>query len=186
MLNGKQTEGIFRVPADVDEVSLLKARLDKWEFPDNKGRFSLKKKWTACHLTNFLLLSELLLDAHAPASLLKLWYRELYDPLIPDALYEECVQTDVPEEAAKIIDKLPPINKLVLTYLINFLQQFSLPDVVANTKMDSSNLAMVFAPNLLRCTSTSPQTILENSRKEMAFVRTLIQNLDTKSVANLK
>jgi Rho GTPase-activating protein 39 len=140
-------------------------------------------------MADFLIIlsvAELLLDAHAPASLLKLWYRELYDPLIPDALYEECVQTDVPEEANKIIDKLPPINKLVLTYLIHFLQQFSLPDVVNITKMDSSNLAMVFAPNLLRCTSTSPQTILENSRKEMAFVRTLIQNLDTKSVANLK
>lgn len=27
-------------------------------------------------------------DAHAPASLLKLWYRELYDPLIPDEFYE--------------------------------------------------------------------------------------------------
>lgn len=37
LLNGKQTEGIFRVPADVDEVSLLKNRLDRWEFPENKG-----------------------------------------------------------------------------------------------------------------------------------------------------
>jgi Rho GTPase-activating protein 39 len=36
-LQGKQTEGIFRVPADVDEVMCLKAYVDKWEFPDNKG-----------------------------------------------------------------------------------------------------------------------------------------------------
>lgn len=36
-MQGKQTEGIFRVPADVDEVMCLKAYVDKWEFPENKG-----------------------------------------------------------------------------------------------------------------------------------------------------
>ncbi|CAO1428475.1 unnamed protein product [Diamesa hyperborea] len=159
-MQGKQTEGIFRVPADVDEVTCLKAYVDKWEFPENKGS----------------------MDAHAPASLLKLWYRELYDPLIPDGLYDECVATDDPKEVALIIEKLPAINKLVLTYLIHFLQEFSHPEVVVNTKMDSSNLAMVFAPNCLRCTSQDPKMLLENARKEMAFMRTLITNMDTSSV----
>uniref|UniRef100_A0A182N9X2 Rho GTPase-activating protein 39 n=1 Tax=Anopheles dirus TaxID=7168 RepID=A0A182N9X2_9DIPT len=163
LLNGKQTEGIFRVPADVDEVNMLKNLIDRWEFPENKGT----------------------MDAHAPASLLKLWYRELYDPLIPDELYDECVQTEDPAVAAAIVEKLPKINRLVLTYLIHFLQQFSLPDVVANTKMDSSNLAMVFAPNLLRCQSQDPKVILENARKEMTFMRTLIQHMDTSSVSYL-
>ncbi|XP_053681293.1 hornerin [Anopheles nili] len=163
LLNGKQTEGIFRVPADVDEVNMLKNLIDRWEFPENKGT----------------------MDAHAPASLLKLWYRELYDPLIPDELYEQCVQTEDPVEAAAIVEKLPKINRLVLTYLIHFLQQFSLPDIVVNTKMDSSNLAMVFAPNLLRCQSQDPKVILENARKEMTFMRTLIQHMDTSSVTNL-
>lgn len=37
VMQGKQTEGIFRVPADVDEVVYLKKCVDKWEFPDNKG-----------------------------------------------------------------------------------------------------------------------------------------------------
>lgn len=73
----------------------------------------------------------------------------------------------------------------VLTYLIHFLQQFSQPDVVANTKMDSSNLAMVFAPNCLRCTSQDPKVLLENARKEMTFIRTLILHMDTTSVAHM-
>ncbi|XP_037910388.1 uncharacterized protein LOC119651103 isoform X1 [Hermetia illucens] len=163
LLNGKQTEGIFRVSADVDEVNCLKSRLDRWEVPEHKNT----------------------MDAHAPASLLKLWYRELYDPLIPDELYSECVQTEDPEEADRIINKLPSLNKLVLMYLIHFLQQFSQPDVVQCTKMDSSNLAMVFAPNCLRCTSDDPKVILENARKEMAFMRTLIQHMDTTAVTNL-
>ncbi|XP_059217865.1 uncharacterized protein LOC106086047 isoform X2 [Stomoxys calcitrans] len=164
LLNGKQTEGIFRVSADVDEVNCLKNRLDRWEVPDYKNT---------------------MVDAHAPASLLKLWYRELYDPLIPDELYDECVNTEDPDKAKAIVDRLPELNKLVLTYLIHFLQQFSHPDVVSATKMDSSNLAMVFAPNCLRCTSDDPKVILENARKEMSFMRTLIQHMDTTHVANL-
>lgn len=73
----------------------------------------------------------------------------------------------------------------MLTYLVHFLQQFAMPDIVANTKMDSSNLAMVFAPNCLRCTSMDPKVILENARKEMAFMRTLITNMDTTGVADM-
>lgn len=73
----------------------------------------------------------------------------------------------------------------MLKYLIHFLQEFSQPDVVALTKMDSSNLAMVFAPNLLRCTSQDPKVILENTRKEMNFIRALITTMDTSAAAFL-
>lgn len=37
LLSGKQTEGIFRVPADIDEVTYLKSRLDRWEVPEHKS-----------------------------------------------------------------------------------------------------------------------------------------------------
>lgn len=47
------------------------------------------------------------------------------------------------------------------------------------TKMDVSNLAMVMAPNCLRCQSDDPRVIFENTRKEMSFIRVLIQHLDT-------
>lgn len=60
------------------------------------------------------------IDAHTPASLLKLWYRELYDPLIPEHLYEECVQTEDPKEVLKIVEKLPRLNKLVRQNSQNF------------------------------------------------------------------
>ena len=88
---------------------------------------------------------------------------------------------------------------------------FTAQDVVSVTKMDASNLSMVFAPNFMRCPSKvnptifdfcwtrkiifcgsdcrplsimhkslqDPLTIMENTRKEMAFVKTLIGGLDT-------
>lgn len=64
----------------------------------------------------------------------------------------------------------------------SLLQIFARSEVVQQTKMDASNLAMVIAPNCLRCTSHDPRVIFDNARKEMAFMRTLIQYLDTNFV----
>jgi hypothetical protein len=90
---------VDRVSADVDEVNSLKNRIDHWELPND------------------------ITDAHAPASLLKLWYRELYEPLIPDSMYAECVNHHAdPEIAVALVQRLPELNRLVLCYLIRFLQ----------------------------------------------------------------
>lgn len=104
---GTLTEGIFRVSADADEVSALKSCLDKFE----DGAILAASQ-----------------DAHAPASLLKLWVRELYEPLIPDSFYVECVSMrhDDPEASAAsvaaLVDRLPDLNRRVLCHLIRFLQ----------------------------------------------------------------
>lgn len=50
----------FRVPGDIDEVNSQKVKLDRWEVPTS------------------------ITDPHVPASLLKLWFRELHEPLIPE------------------------------------------------------------------------------------------------------
>ncbi|XP_031803209.1 rho GTPase-activating protein 39 isoform X2 [Sarcophilus harrisii] len=155
-LNGDQTEGIFRVPGDIDEVNALKLQVDQWKIPTG------------------------LEDPHVPASLLKLWYRELEEPLIPHEFYEQCItHYENPEAAIAVVHSLPRINRMVLCYLIRFLQVFVQPANVAVTKMDVSNLAMVMAPNCLRCQSDDPRIIFENTRKEMSFLRVLIQHLDT-------
>lgn len=61
-------------------------------------------------------------DAHVAAALLKTWYRELYEPLIPDALYQAAINAhDDPTQAVGLVNKLPEINRLVLSYLIRFV-----------------------------------------------------------------
>ncbi|GIY64508.1 rho GTPase-activating protein 39 [Caerostris extrusa] len=134
-LNGAQTEGIFRVPGDVDEINSMKLRIDQWELIE-------------CD------------DPHVPASLLKQWYRELFEPLIPADYYEECIlYCNDADAAVQIV--------------------FAAEENCAVTKMDAKNLAMVMAPNCLRCISDDPSVIFENTRKEMAFIQTLIQHLNT-------
>ena len=89
----------FRVPGDIDEVNSLKIHCDQWKAPAET------------------------LDPHVPASLLKLWYRELEEPLIPTEYYKDCIENHTNAEAAVlVVNKLPEINRLVLANLIRFLQ----------------------------------------------------------------
>ncbi|KYO40989.1 rho GTPase-activating protein 39-like isoform B [Alligator mississippiensis] len=161
-LGGEQTEGIFRVPGDIDEVNALKLQVDQWSIPSNCS------------------------DPSIPASLLKLWYRELEEPLIPQRFYEECIGSyENPDAAVTVVQFLPDLNKFVLYYLIHFLQIFAQPYNVGKTKMDVNNLAMVMAPNCLRCQSDDPRVIFENTRKEMSFLRMLIVHLDTSFIEGM-
>lgn len=45
--------------------------------------------------------------------------------------------------------------------------------------MGVENIAMVWAPNFLRCPSDDHTLIFQNTRKEMAFLRLLLKYLDT-------
>lgn len=61
--------------------------------------------------------------AFCPASLLKLWYRELEEPVIPQQFYKECISNyENPDAAVAVVQHLPELNRLVLCYLIHFLQ----------------------------------------------------------------
>lgn len=54
---------------------------------------------------------------------MKLWYRELEEPLIPMDFYKQCVSNcDDPVAAITVVQALPELNRLVLCYFINFLQ----------------------------------------------------------------
>ena len=56
-------------------------------------------------------------------SLLKLWYRELEEPLIPSLYYDRCVDNcSNATTAIEIVYELPDVNRLCLSYLIRFLQ----------------------------------------------------------------
>ncbi|KAB5546417.1 hypothetical protein PHYPO_G00071790 [Pangasianodon hypophthalmus] len=167
-LGGAQTEGfsgktqIEKVPGDIDEVNALKLQVDQWKIPEN------------------------LSDPNVPASLLKLWYRELEEPVIPQSFYMQCISHYEDAEAAiSVVQALPELNRLVLCYFIHFLQVFAQPVNVSKTKMDVNNLAMVMAPNCLRCQSDDPRVIFENTRKEMSFLRILIVHLDTSFIKDL-
>jgi len=80
------------------------------------------------------------------------------------------------------VSLFPP---LPLSLSLSLCQVFAQPANVSVTKMDVNNLAMVMAPNCLRCQSDDPRIIFENTRKEMSFLRMLIVHLDTSFVEGM-
>jgi len=158
-LGGLSTEGIFRLPGEIDRVNALRVDVEDY------------------HVRNAD-------DPHVACSLLKLWLREMAKPIFPEELTEEILNTsENKEESIKIISKLSDLTKTCLTHLIRFLQVFAQEEVSQKTRMDSANLAMVMAPNLFRPMSDDPRLLLDNSRKEINFLRNLIEGMDTSSAS---
>ena len=141
-LGGLKAEGIFRVPGDGDLVSELKLRIDK-------GYYTLDG----------------FDDPNVLASLLKLWLRELADPLVPDEMYNDCIaESRDPAACVRIVHRLPTINRRVVLFAVSFLQLFLDEKVQGVTKMTAPNLALVMAPNLLRCNSESMAVVFTNAQ----------------------
>ncbi|XP_004606759.2 rho GTPase-activating protein 31 [Sorex araneus] len=94
-------------------------------------------------------------DIHCVGSLCKLYFRELPNPLLTYELYEKFTEavSHCPEEGQlariqNVIQKLPPSHYRTLEYLIRHLAHIA--SFSSKTNMHARNLALVWAPNLLR------------------------------------
>ncbi|CAL8104989.1 unnamed protein product [Orchesella dallaii] len=124
------TDGLFRRSASTVLVKESQAKANRGELIDFKG------------------------DFHLAAVLIKAFLRELEEPLMTFDLFEEIVEFQklTKDERGSfvkqiVLEKLPEDNYAVLKYLIHFLAKVM--DRADLNKMTSSNLAVVFGPNLL-------------------------------------
>lgn len=152
---GAETEGIFRCAADHDLIAQLRLEIDCVDF----------RKITDAKQVHSLLSN--VQDPHVIAGLLKLFFRQMKDPVFPTQLYEHCLGASQDGQAACRIfnEHLPNLNKDVVAYLIRLLQLLSRDENVTNTKMDSSNLSMVWAPNLLKAAQNEDITLSGSGSK---------------------
>ncbi|KAF9179838.1 hypothetical protein BGZ51_006630 [Haplosporangium sp. Z 767] len=155
-LGGLKTEGIFRISGDLGSVAELRARIEL-------GNYDISD----------------IEDPHVPCSLLRLWIRDLPEPVIPYEMYQQCIQGAQDKDAVtKVIMSLPLWHKEMMIYLVSFLKTFNNPSVREATKMSLSNLAMVFAPTLLQCSSEEAPMLMNHLQAERAFVSTLISEVE--------
>ncbi|XP_044577307.1 rho GTPase-activating protein 32 isoform X1 [Cotesia glomerata] len=98
----------------------------------------------------------ILQDIHSVASLLKMYFRELPNPLCTYQLYSTfvtAVQANTDAERLRrmrdAVRKLPPPHYRTLEYLMRHLVRVAARG--ADTGMTPRNVAIVWAPNLLRC-----------------------------------
>ncbi|XP_015276407.1 PREDICTED: rho GTPase-activating protein 24-like, partial [Gekko japonicus] len=147
-LRGLKEEGLFRLPGQANLVKELQDAFDCGEKP----------------------LFDRNTDVHTVASLLKLYLRELPEPVIPYAKYEDflsCAKLLSKEEETglnelvKQVKSLPVVNYNLLKYICRFLDEVQSYSGV--NKMSVQNLATVFGPNILRPKVEDPLTIMEGT-----------------------
>ncbi|XP_075059242.1 rho GTPase-activating protein 24 isoform X1 [Mixophyes fleayi] len=145
---GLTEEGLFRMPGQANLVKELQDAFDCGEKPSFDSNT----------------------DVHTVASLLKLYLRELPEPVIPYSKYEDflsCAKQLSKEEESgvaelvKQVKSLPPVNYNLLKYICRFLDEVQSYSGV--NKMSVQNLATVFGPNILRPKVEDPMTIMEGT-----------------------
>ncbi|KAK5575930.1 hypothetical protein RB653_007065 [Dictyostelium firmibasis] len=148
-----KTQGIFRVPGNVVDINSLKKRFDE-------GNYEVAPTE----------------NVYTIASLLKLWLREITEPLFPLTIYDQCIEnSNKREKIFEIVSSLPILNQKTISYIIDLLQECGKAENVEHNKMNFPNLAMVFSPCFLRCSHTDPNILLGNIFKEKEFVQNLIE-----------
>ncbi|XP_048368215.1 rho GTPase-activating protein 32 isoform X2 [Sphaerodactylus townsendi] len=129
-------DGIYRLSGIASNIQKLRHEFDSEQIPD---------------LTKDVYIQ----DIHCVGSLCKLYFRELPNPLLTYQLYEkfsDAVSAATDEERLvkihDVIQQLPPPHYRTLEFLMRHLAH--LADYCAITNMHTKNLAIVWAPNLLR------------------------------------
>uniref|UniRef100_A0A674E2X8 Rho GTPase activating protein 32a n=1 Tax=Salmo trutta TaxID=8032 RepID=A0A674E2X8_SALTR len=129
-------DGMYRLSGISSNIQKLRHEFDSEEIPD-LSRDVFKQ------------------DIHSIGSLCKLYFRELPNPLLTYQLYErfsEAVSAATDEERLvkihNVIQQLPPPHYRTLEFLMRHLSQLATFSPITN--MHTKNLAIVWAPNLLR------------------------------------
>ncbi|XP_027975199.1 rho GTPase-activating protein 11A [Eumetopias jubatus] len=150
------TEGLFRKSGSVIRLRALKNKLDHGE--------SCLSSAPPCDV----------------AGLLKQFFRELPEPILPADLHEALFKaqqlgTEEKNKATLLLSCLMADHTIdVLRYFFNFLRNVSLRS--SENKMDSSNLAVIFAPNLLQ-TSEGHEKMSANTEKKLRLQAAVVQTL---------
>ncbi|XP_071883825.1 rho GTPase-activating protein 32 isoform X1 [Anas platyrhynchos] len=129
-------DGIYRLSGVASNIQKLRHEFDSEQIPD-------------------LTKDTYVQDIHSVGSLCKLYFRELPNPLLTYQLYDkfsDAVSAATDEERLvkihDVIQQLPPPHYRTLEFLMRHLAR--LADYCSVTNMHAKNLAIVWAPNLLR------------------------------------
>ncbi|XP_053558861.1 unconventional myosin-IXb isoform X2 [Bombina bombina] len=158
-MHGLYTEGIYRKSGAANRMRELKQ--------------CLEKDPNAVILDNY--------PIHAITGILKLWLRELPEPLMTFAQYSEFLRAvELPGNQEqlcaiyKVLGQLPLANYNTLERLIFHLVKVALMENV--NRMSPNSLAIVFAPCLLRCPDNyDPLTSMKEVSKTTTCVEMLIK-----------
>lgn len=159
--HGLNEEGIFRLPGQDNLVKQLRDAFDAGERP------SFDRDT----------------DVHTVASLLKLYLRDLPEPVVPWSQYEGFLlcgqlmnadEAKAQQELMKQLSILPQDNYSLLSYICRFLHEIQLNCAV--NKMSVDNLATVIGVNLIRSKVEDPAVIMKGTPQIQRVMTMMIRD----------
>eukprot|EP01119_Soliformovum_irregulare_P024042 TRINITY_DN8538_c0_g1_i2.p1 TRINITY_DN8538_c0_g1~~TRINITY_DN8538_c0_g1_i2.p1 ORF type:complete len:303 (+),score=41.32 TRINITY_DN8538_c0_g1_i2:51-959(+) len=158
--DGIQTDGIFRISGSITDIQQMRKDYDQ-------GKPTLQK----CE------------NVHNATGLLKLFLRELPEPLMTYEKYDDFVQAQLNyeknQEVIAIVDlirSLPRCNYDLLKCLLSFLRRVA--ECSSINRMTTSNLAIIFAPSLLKSQNDLGSKMLEDAHHTSGLIVTLLEHYD--------
>ncbi|KAI8591715.1 Rho GTPase activation protein [Geranomyces variabilis] len=162
---GLTSQGIYRLSGNASTIQKLKVQFNAQEKVDLGAED---------------------LDINAVASTLKLYFRELDDPLIPFAFYDRFIAAAKLEdynarliELKNLVQAIPRPNYDTFEFIIRHLARVMSHS--AENKMEPSNLAIVFGPTLIRPPEgdgTSGYTNILNMSYQNLLVEAVLVQVD--------
>ncbi|XP_023253368.1 rho GTPase-activating protein 25 [Seriola lalandi dorsalis] len=158
--HGLDEEGIFRLPGQDNAVKQFRDAFDAGERPSFPSDT----------------------DVHTVASLLKLYLRELPEPVVPWTQYQDFLDcttlldynnTEGWEKLEKQIALLPRLNYNLLSYVCRFL--FEVQQHSSVNKMNVENLATVMGINLLKPLIEDPITVMKATPQIQKLMTVMIR-----------
>ncbi|KAK2516389.1 hypothetical protein Q9233_013680 [Columba guinea] len=162
LIRGLDVDGIYRVNGNLSVIQKLRFTVDREE------RVSLADpEWS---------------DVHVVAGALKLFLRELPEPLVPYRFFEPFIEAmklpDCREQVkrvAELVQSLPPASYATLRYLLAHLcRVMERADV---NRMTRQNIGIVFGPTLLR-PEREPGSLAADVAQQNQAVELLLAHFD--------
>jgi len=163
-----RSEGLFRIPAQQDLLNQYKEVIDKGGMPDflDDGSPTIAR------------------NVHTAAGLYKFFFRKLPEPLIPVESYRAMIETntkaEMDEVLAREIASMPMEHHKCLLHLLDFLSLIAFEH--GYNKMGKSNLAMVFAPSVLRDREASPMQEMATIKGKVDILHYLLETYETNNL----
>nr|XP_055112585.1 active breakpoint cluster region-related protein isoform X1 [Symphalangus syndactylus] len=183
---GIEEVGIYRISGVATDIQALKAVFDaSKELQKLRRAKSLAQDDPTYNKDILLMLSDM--DINAIAGTLKLYFRELPEPLLTDRLYPAFMEgIALSDPAAKencmmhLLRSLPDPNLITFLFLLEHLKRVAEKEPI--NKMSLHNLATVFGPTLLRPSEVESKAHLTSaadiwSHDVMAQVQVLLYYL---------
>ncbi|KAM6038983.1 rho GTPase-activating protein 9 [Chlamydotis macqueenii] len=177
---GLDVDGIYRVNGNLSVIQKLRFAVDRERAVTSDGRYVFPEQ--PCQEERLSLADPEWSDIHVVTGALKLFFRELPEPLVPYRLFDpfiEAVKLPDPQEqverVAELVQSLPPANYATLHYLLAHLCRVM--ERVDVNRMTRQNIGIVFGPTLLR-PEREPGSLAAGMAQQNQAVELLLAHFD--------